>query len=127
MAQKTEKDFWVEMSVREIQTQCHFAQLAYRNLDPKANSDAVFSSIHSFLTHCAMVSKLLRAKADSLTIEDVLKVSTTLKIHDRSFRNHLEHYDERLQKWIKEKGPNAMIANHNIGPKSMLPSKALFS
>jgi hypothetical protein len=128
MPQRTERDFWVEMSVREIWTQCHFAELAYMNLDSKAraNIDAVFSSIHSFLSHCAMVSKLLRAKADSVTIEDVLKVSTTSKIHDRSFRNHLEHYDKRLKTWIKEKGLNAGIGTYNIGPKSMLPSGVVF-
>jgi hypothetical protein len=63
------------------------------------------------------------AKADSLTIEDILKVSTTLKIHDRSFRKHLEHYDERPKKWINENGLDAISGNHNIGRKSLLPSK----
>jgi hypothetical protein len=129
MAERTERDFWVEMSVREIQTHCYFAERAYRNLDriAGAGTDAVFSSIHSFLSHCAIVSRLLRAKADSLTIEDILKVSITLKIHDMSFRKHLKHHDERPKKWINENGLDAIIGNHNIGRKSLLPSKdALF-
>jgi hypothetical protein len=129
VTERTERDFWVEMSVRQIQTQCYFAERAYRNLDRKAGAgtDAVFSAIHCFLSHCASVSKLLRPQADSLTIEDVLKVSTTLKIHDRSLANHLEDYEERPKKWINENGLDAIIGNHNVGRKSLLPSKdALF-
>jgi len=67
MPTKTEKDLWVEMSIREIWTQAHFAEIAFSHVDPKAasNNDAVFSSIHSFLSHCAMVSKMLSAKYDN--------------------------------------------------------------
>src|SRR3989344_2204649 len=77
---KTEKDLWVEMSIREIWTQAHFAEIAYSHIDPKAASgnDAVFSSIHSFLSHCAMVSKMLSASDDDnppKLIGDVLGIS----------------------------------------------------
>ena len=49
MMARTEKDLWVEMSIREISTQARFAGIAYSQLDPKArvNNDAIFSSIHS--------------------------------------------------------------------------------
>jgi hypothetical protein len=120
---KTEKDLWVEMSIREISTQAHFAEIAYSHIDPKAanGSDAVFSSIHSFLSHCAMVSKMLSSKYDESTqqsIGDVLGISTSSSIHTTTFRNHLEHYDERLRRWIRQYGVNIMIGDHNIGPKS---------
>ena len=46
-------------------------------------------------------------------------VSKNSDIHNRKFRNHLEHYDERLKKWIRNKGINANIGTYNIGPKSM--------
>jgi hypothetical protein len=120
--QRTEKDVWIEMSIREIWTQCHFAERAFSNLDPKAaaNSDIVFSSIHSFLSHCAMVSKLLKAKEQSLRIGAVLNIPVSSKIHKREFRNHLEHYDERLKTWIRQKGVNRSIGTYNIGPKSSL-------
>ena len=63
MMAKTEKDFWIEMSIREVWTQCHFAELAFQNIDAKSakGKDGVFSSIHSFLSHCANVSKMLKA------------------------------------------------------------------
>ena len=123
MISKTEKDFWIEMSIREIWTQAHFAEIAYKNIDPKAvkGTDAVFSSIHSFLSHCANISKMLNADdgdSPTRTIGDILKISKYSDIHNRKFRNHLEHYDERLKKWIKEKGINANIGTYNIGPKS---------
>ncbi len=119
MPNRTEEDFWVEMSIREIWTQCHFAERAFANLDPKAsvNNDIVFSWIHSFLSHCALVSKLLKATGDSVNIGSVLWVSYDSTIHNRKFRNHLEHYDERLKKWIRKKGKNGNIGTYNIGPK----------
>lgn len=125
MTNKTEKDFWIEMSIREIWTQAHFAEIAYGNIDPKATkgTDSVFSSIHSFLSHCANVSKLLVANDGETplkTIGDILKISRNSDVHNRKFRNHLEHYDERLKKWIKEKGINGTIGTYNIGPKSMI-------
>lgn len=124
MPPKTEKDLWVEMSIREILTQAHFAEISYSHIDPKAASgnNAVFSSIHSFLSHCAMVSKMLSANYDTAmpqTIENVLNISSTT-IHTKTFRNHLEHYDERLRRWIGQHGINITIGDYNIGPKSAL-------
>lgn len=142
--QRTEKDFWIEMSIREIWTQAHFAELAYQNIDPKAqhDTDAVFSSIHSFLSHCAMVSKLLKAKdrkdrklswllkainslflkigfyKKPISIGSVLGILDSSIVHKRRFRNYLEHYDEELKKWIRKEGFNRMIGTYNVGPKS---------
>ncbi len=134
MIPKTEKDLWVEMSVREIWTQAHFAEISFSHIDPKAisNTDTVFSSIHSFLSHCAMVSKMLKASNGNTppkTIGDVLGIPSNSIIHEREFRNHLEHYDERLKRWIESYGPDANIGTYNIGPKSALnvPNMVLVS
>lgn len=116
---KTEKDLWIEMSIREIWTQAHFADIAFINLTMKgrSNTDVAFSSIHSFLSHCAMISKMLKATQHSVTIGSILGISTSSIIHKRKFRNNLEHYDEELKEWIKKKGPSANIGTYNIGPK----------
>jgi hypothetical protein len=124
MPQKTEKDLWVEMSIREISTQALFAEISYSHIEPKAaaGTDAVFSSIHSFLSHCVMVSKMLAAEDDGKppkSIGGILGIPDASVIHQRRFRNHLEHYDERLKKWIGKFGVNRMIGTYNIGPKSM--------
>ncbi len=114
------------MSIREIGRQAHFAELAYHNIDPKAASgtDALFSSIHSFLSHCAMVSKMLVANDEEMppkSIGDILGIPTISVIHERTFRNSLEHYDERLKRWIRKYGVNSMIGTYNVGPKSAFP------
>lgn len=122
---RTVTDYWVEMSIREIWTQSHFAGIAYGHIDPKASTgtDLVFSSIHSFLSHAAMVSKMLLAKseeANSKSIGDILGIPETSLVHNRKFRNHLEHYDERLREWIKKAVMGRAIGTYNIGPKSMI-------
>ncbi len=123
MATKTEKDLWIEMSICEIETQIHFAEIAYSHIDPRAESgnDAVFFSIHSFLSHCAMVSKMLVAVDDGVpprSIGDVLGIFGDSLVHQRVFRNHLEHYDERLKTWIRQYSTNSTIGTYNIGRKS---------
>lgn len=125
MNNRSEKDFWIEMSIKEIQMQIRFAELAYQNIHSKAtgSKDAVFSSIHSFLSHCAMISKMLTAIDDGKTpksIGNILGCSNLSTIHNRTFRNHLEHYDERLKTWIREKGVHSNIGTYNIGSKSMI-------
>lgn len=113
------------MSIREISTQAHFAEISYRHIDPKAESgtDLVFSSIHSFLSHCAMVSKMLAAKDEvdpAMSIGYILGITDTSLIHERQFRNNLEHYDDRLKRWIRQHGVNSIIGTYNIGPKEMM-------
>lgn len=113
------------MSIREIWTQAHFAELAFKNINPKAihPTDAVFSSIHSFLSHCSMVSKMLKAKFDqasTISIGDALVIPVASIVHNRKFRNSLEHYDKELKKWILDKGVHANIGTYNIGPKLMI-------
>jgi len=142
---KSKTDLWVEMSIREIWTQCHFAEIAYSNIDPKAQraTDLVFSSIHSFLSHCAMVSKMLKARKEndsilksfvlrlgmvsillkfgknnnSISIGQILSISSGSLVHKRKFRNSLEHYDRELKKWIKKYPTTINIGTYNIGSK----------
>lgn len=110
------------MSISEIATQARFADLAYKNIDPKAihGNDAVFSSIHSFLSHCAMISKMLQATNGGTSIGAVLGIASTSGIHKRKFRNNLEHYDKELKKWIAKYGVDANIGTNNIGPKTAI-------
>lgn len=119
-------DLLVEMAVREISTQCTFAKISYGNIDIKAKKDlpVVFSSIHSFLSHCAMVSKFLWSKhlktADNRKIATILGISGSYKIKKHKTRNALEHYDKHLKDWVAEKGPEVLIYDFNIGPKKQL-------
>lgn len=116
----------VEMAIREISTQCTFAEISYDNINSKAihNVQVVFSSIHSFLSHCANVSKFLWSNqlenGEKQNIASILNISNSYKINDREVRNALEHYDERLKKWVEESDEHVSIADFNIGPKDQL-------
>ena len=119
------------MSIQEIWTQCHFAEIAYSNINLKAKrtTDLVFSSIHSFLSHSAMVSKMLKEKysrSSPLSIGDVLNVSTRSIVHKRKFRNNLEHYQKELKKWIDKYPPDVSIGTYNIGSKKRIGVKMVF-
>jgi len=115
----------VEMGIREIWSQCRYAEIAYQNIQDKSQADVAvtFSSIHSFLSHCALVSKLLWSKAlsknsSNKTLADILLVDGSSKVAERIFRDKLEHYDQYLKKWIDENGPNIGVLDNNIGPKN---------
>jgi len=54
-----------------------------------------------------------------------LKVDKSSSIADRSLRDHLEHYDERLDQWAQSvQGASKTIATDNIHPKGMGPNVA---
>ena len=102
----------------------------------------VFRNIHSFLTHASNVSRmfwlstptkkknesdedykarLLKldkvARAEALKREYSLKENSVLK--NRNLRDHLEHYEERLDHWRKN-SKNRNIAPENIGSLSSI-------
>ena len=127
---RNKKDFWIEMSIREIWTQCHFAEIAYSNINDKSrrSTDLIFSSIHSFLSHCAMISKMLKAYDEedkALSIGSILNISLDSIIHKRKFRNNLEHYDKELKNWIGKYPKGVNIGTYNIGPKNFFKGNIL--
>jgi hypothetical protein len=120
-----EEDFWIKMSVKEISTQVDFANLAYANLTRHdltldLRHDVLFSSIHSFLSNCAIISKMLKACKETTSIGDELDIPADSPIHQRRFRNHLEHYDERLQSRIRDVGLKLLVGRYRIGSKSKI-------
>jgi len=124
------RDVWIEQSIFEIESQCKYAQISYKNLKKKLekNIDISFSSAHSFLIHAANISKLLLAidiadASKGMVIGKILNIDIRSCIHDRCLRNNLEHYDERLKNWIKDLEIGSNIGINNIGPKSAIDSK----
>lgn len=110
--------------VIEIYQQTKFAQIAYKNIKSKEEQDTAitFSSIHSFLSHCAMLSKLLWSEESSKNsqnekIADILNIPGDLLIRDTRFRNDLEHYDERLKSLLNESDSGFNMSDYNIKPK----------
>ncbi|MHB8647632.1 MAG: hypothetical protein ACYDAR_17765 [Thermomicrobiales bacterium] len=100
--------------VAEVEQQCSLALYAYRsiwNYSPKLENrdqwDHRTVNSHAMISHTANVAKLfwspsqsVRSKARCEQLRDALGVDDTWLIADRGTRNYLEHYDERLEKWI---------------------------
>lgn len=120
----------------EIQTQCCFALHAVRGINQAmalCEADAshhhtlhleVFRQMHSFLTHSSNVSKLLWPVASASqergsALRTLLGVPEASCLKDRTLRNHLDHYDERLDAWRKQ-DQRLIISDCNIGPKDMI-------
>ncbi len=121
------RDLVSKMGILEIVNQAKFTEIAFENILKKSsgNNAATFSSIHSFLTHSAVISRLLWSPALAKnvlnkTLADILNLQDNLKLKERKFRDVLDHYDEYLKKWIDEKNGNAGILDNNIGPKDKL-------
>lgn len=141
----------------EVEMQCEFSLAAaesvneyfngHRDLAPAeperaAEADAervqaqLFRSLHSFLTHAAMVSRLLwpsgprkhreedRASHDRRNAQAVNRgkqVRLALGLPDkqprgqRTLRDHLEHFDERLDDWVLT-GSRHNFIDRCVGP-----------
>ncbi|NNM83596.1 hypothetical protein HKL94_00015 [Candidatus Parcubacteria bacterium] len=117
---------------REIGVQILFALAAFDNLTKKGEGNVIttFLSIHSFLTHCANISKLLYSPkrrrnkivkdAVDKTLAELIETPDSPHLKDRSFRDDLDHYDERLIGWIEEEYPKHKNKNPSRRPVSDL-------
>lgn len=102
----------------------------------------VFRGIHSFLTHAAIVSRLLwpglprrlQTETDGKYQERIRKVNKVQRaiqlrgelelqedhpLRSRKLRDHLEHFDERLDYWA-ENSISKSIVQDMIGPENSI-------
>ncbi|MEX2125960.1 MAG: hypothetical protein WD795_18870 [Woeseia sp.] len=130
--------------LQEIKTQCNSVLFALEQFNMRIGeinqphkpdgrntpNSEVFRALHSLLTHTAIISRLLfpsrkrdgYAQQRGRKLRGVLKVDKSSPIADRSLRDHLEHYDERLDQWVQS--ASRAIATDNIHPKDMGPNVA---
>ena len=120
-------------------------QLNSQGLEPEKSDyfqSEVFRGIHSFLTHASNVSKILWAglpkkkpnESDEqykLRINKIKKVRRAAELRDelglpeehalrnRQLRDHLEHFDERIDDW-EEHSQNKNYVQDNIGPENAI-------
>lgn len=132
-----EKGYLGFQALREIDLQIRFALTAFENITKKGEGDLIttFSSIHSFLTHCANISRLLWSPASNHNssikkelgddLSALLNIPTLSLLKNRKFRDDLDHYDERLIEWIKNAYPNKqattdLVIGEKLQNKGML-------
>lgn len=95
--------------ISELAFQIKIAQCAAKRLPlTPANFDRyeVWCSIQSLLVAAANVSKILwpmekhRARGEHL--RNVLQIDEHNILSERKFRNHFEHYDDRIEAWFNK-------------------------
>ncbi len=113
----------------ELECQCVHALRAAARLDACIREEcqdvsALFFELHALLSHVASASRILwppqtranqRALDRGAHLRAVLTVPEDHPVRSRKLRNHLEHYDERLDAWIQE-SQHHNIATDIVGP-----------
>lgn len=114
--------------VFELRHQCNVAITAYIEIKESVsaqNGDNVWSSLESFLTAAAKISKIFRPpkkyekRGEELTT--MFNVEQTDAFHDRCPRNYLEHFDEYLEDWV------VRTKDHNVADRDIFPNPSFIT
>jgi hypothetical protein len=127
---------------REIASECQHALRAAQAIDASLarglDVPVLFYHLHSFIAHVAAVSRILwpplkgdaaaraRAQARGTDLCSVLGVDNSHPVASRDLRNHLEHYDERLDSWVQE-STHHNLAVDIVGPAGVFGGPAMTS
>jgi hypothetical protein len=111
--------------ISEIVNQSKFAEKAADQLAKSSNSVEIWGSIQSILVAVANVSKFLwpakkQYMARGKGLRELLGVDDDNLLSDRTFRNHFEHYDERIEDWF-ESSNSAVYMDSRIDPFEPTP------
>lgn len=119
---------FISIYLRELRTECGYALAAKRHLDiavPRSADDAFFL-LHAALGHAANASKILWPSADRRSaarrgaqLQALLGIVSDHPLACRKLRNHLEHFDERLDRWAQTTR-DANFFDRFIGPPGMI-------
>jgi hypothetical protein len=114
----------------EVETQVAFAARAFgefvQSLD-SGDTIAIFYHAHHFLIHATNIDKLLDVKSTSERGRALAAVFAGRGIDLKSFRrlrNHLEHFDERLDAWVKDHDGHTFFDMNVITGAKGFPKKA---
>jgi len=127
--------------LNELITQCENALTASKRMNELlgAQQNTVaefFREAADFLQHTSAASKLLwppgnsnkargeRAKNRGKHLRASLGVDGEHALRSRRLRDHLEHYDERIDDWA-ETSPNKNIVDNMIGQRSAIGGNAI--
>lgn len=108
--------------VGEIVLQSKIAQRASERLQSAADDFdriEIWCSIQSILVAAGNVSKLLwpnkQYKLRGEYLRQLLNIEDDNILSDRKFRNHFEHYDERVEEWFNAQ-PNGAYIDLSMNP-----------
>jgi hypothetical protein len=111
----------------EVERQTRFALLSFADLEAALkmdDMDRIWHAIQGFLVAAGNVSKLLWPSQPSVPdrgekLRQSLAVADESILAPRTFRNHFEHFDERLEKWAASSQRKNFV-DSNVGPTGMI-------
>jgi hypothetical protein len=119
-----------QVYLHEAHTQMEFAKRAYaafRNAEAVDSVIDVFFHLHHFVVHATNIDKILDTKPD-MERHKILTGHVDLSGIDlkpfRRLRNHLEHFDERLDRWVQEYDGHAFFDMNIVTEAKGFPDKA---
>jgi hypothetical protein len=108
--------------MNEIVLQSKIAERAAERLkvsNEKSDRIETWASIQSILIASGNVSKILwpnkKYKSRGEKLRDLLNVNEDNPLFDRTFRNHFEHYDDRIERWFEDQ-PSAVYRDLAMNP-----------
>jgi hypothetical protein len=110
---------------REVERQCRFALIAIQDLEQALQTidlDRLWYSVQAFLIAAGNISKLLWPKGSAKRRAELrasLSVNDDSPLKSRTFRNHFEHFDERLERWATSSKRHIFV-DSNVGPPTMI-------
>ena len=112
---------------REVERQTRFALLSATDLETglKAGDvDRIWYAVQALLVAAGNVSKLLWPPRPSVPnrgeeVRQSLSVPDDSILAPRAFRNHFEHFDERLEEWAASSQRKNFV-DSNVGPTGMI-------
>ena len=113
----------LQLFVREVDRQARFglrAAAELRHAVVSSDMECVWYSVQGLLVATGNVSKLLWPSRGGSpergdVLRRVLRVGDDSPLASRTFRNHFEHFDERLEAWGISPRTH-MVADDNVGP-----------
>ena len=115
---------------QEVKTQVEFARRSYIAYEQSKITHVVadvFFHLHHFVVHTTNIDKILDTKPNTprhVILAGHIDLSGIDLKPFRRLRNHLEHFDERLDKWINECDGHAFFDMNIVTGTKGFPQKA---
>lgn len=116
--------------LNEAEHQIQYAKICFANYKTAAavkDIPQMFFHVHHFVVHIANIDKLLDPKSSNPR-RNILQDSIDLRTLDlkqfRRLRNHLEHFDERLDDWVKNYSGHAFFDMNLVTGTKGFPDRA---
>ena len=117
-------DFYIQEAISQAKYAL-FSYQSFKDAYDEGNTELVFYHLHHFVLHVTNIDKTLFPAKKNKFRNDLLKEIQEIVEIDfkeiRRLRNHLEHFDERLDKYVKNYSGQTFFDNNLVTGLSGFP------